>query len=255
MRVPGTTKINGVGTESAYAADLAEDTVAPGPFSPGQAVSADVTLNADGEVSALTLTTPTVTKTWNESNSTFETALGFMTGAVTDNGEDAIAVADQEALGFEYQTFGSWATGIDTGSGKVGVFSVGAETQVANIPTSGTAEFQGKAAAHYVDENGTLDSMGADATLTADFANREVTFATTNSRLSDNTAAAHLNMTGNMTYSGSNSMSGTVSTTGGMSGTMDGRFYGPGAQEVGGTFTLTGQGNETLAGGYGAARP
>jgi hypothetical protein len=64
-----------------------------------------------------------------------------------------------------------------------------------------------------------------------------------------------LNMTGTLNYSpGSNQFSGAVSTAGGMTGTAQGRFFGPAAEEIGGTFSVTGPGVQSYGGAFGGAR-
>jgi hypothetical protein len=73
-----------------------------------------------------------------------------------------------------------------------------------------------------------------------------------------------MNMTGTLTYAaGTNSISGTVTTPGGtasgitvsaLSGSINARFYGPTAQEIGGTFGLTGAGLEVYGGSFGGKR-
>jgi hypothetical protein len=39
-----------------------------------------------------------------------------------------------------------------------------------------------------------------------------------------------------------------------MTGTAKGRFYGPSAQEIGGTFSVTGAGVQSYGGAFGGAR-
>ena len=65
-----------------------------------------------------------------------------------------------------------------------------------------------------------------------------------------------MNLTGTLTYSaGSNQFTGAVANSGStLSGTATGRFYGPAAQEIGGTFGLTGAGLSAYGGGFGAHR-
>ena len=63
-------------------------------------------------------------------------------------------------------------------------------------------------------------------------------------------------MTGELTYeAGSNQFTGPVETTGGMTGMASGVFYGPAAEEIGGTFATQGTGVEAYIGGFGAAQP
>ena len=63
-------------------------------------------------------------------------------------------------------------------------------------------------------------------------------------------------MTGTLTYeAGSNQFTGPVETTGGMEGTATGLFFGPAAQEIGGTFATRGEGVEAYIGAFGAVQP
>ena len=63
---------------------------------------------------------------------------------------------------------------------------------------------------------------------------------------------AILNMQGTLTYAaGSNDFSGSVSSSG-LNGNAKGRFYGPAANEAGGTFALTGSGVQAYIGAFGA---
>jgi hypothetical protein len=62
-------------------------------------------------------------------------------------------------------------------------------------------------------------------------------------------------MTGTLTYSaGANQFTGNVATTGGLTGTATGRFYGPTAQEIGGTFGIAGAGVTPYGGALGGKR-
>ena len=49
-------------------------------------------------------------------------------------------------------------------------------------------------------------------------------------------------------------MSGTVTTVNGMSGNANGKFYGPTANEVGGTYAVSGSGLGSFVGGFGGKR-
>jgi hypothetical protein len=66
---------------------------------------------------------------------------------------------------------------------------------------------------------------------------------------------SNLNMSGTLSYvSGSNQFSGAITTTNGMTGSAKGRFYGPSAQEIGGTFSVTGSGVQSYGGAFGGSR-
>ncbi len=165
----------------------------------------------------------------------FENATGtewMLTDTVNDNG-------------WNYQTFGAWEHGRDDTYVELGAFSVGAVTSPVDIPVSGNATYQGKIAGVYIDATGTADfSVSASFSATADFAARSVSFASTNTITYDVLTFAvapepNLDITGTLAYAtGSNALQGSFSTANGLSGTSVARFYGPQAQELGGTFTL-----------------
>ena len=239
------TKIVGKGREASFGSGGISA------FAPGD-VSADVTVDGSNEVTSVALKTATNgTMTWNGGNAEMSTGFGgrILRGESND-GNRVIGVADPEANGFEYQTYGAW---LDDNAGKVGVFSVGAETPAANVPSSGTATFKGTAGGIYHDGvSEEAQMMTANATLDVDFANAKAKFKTTDTVL-ETGANDGLNMsTGDLAIA-NGGFSGAVSTDNGMAGDVDGRFYGPGAEEVGGTFALTG-GGATMAGGYGAVK-
>jgi hypothetical protein len=93
-----------------------------------------------------------------------------------------------------------------------------------------------------------------------DFVARSLDFETTNTKITPDllteSPASTLNMTGTLNYTaGSNQFTGNVSTVGGLTGTATGRFYGPTAQEIGGTFGVTGAGVTTYGGAFGGKQP
>jgi hypothetical protein len=62
-------------------------------------------------------------------------------------------------------------------------------------------------------------------------------------------------MTGTLTYvAGTNYFTGTVTTTNGMTGKINGEFYGPGINEFGGTYAVYGSGLGTMVGSFGSKR-
>lgn len=256
MKAPATTSIKGIGRE----VSVKDDTqVTISPFSPVETVTADVTLDANEDITQLALTTSSGKKTWNRSNSQIVESQGIL-GAMNNNGQESILVADPDANGFEYQTFGAWeSSDADFVNGRFGAFSVGTETAGSKVPTSGTATFKGAAGGIYSDADGSADIALSEASLAVNFANRTAAFSTTGTELTQEGPRSDLDLSGNLSYSaGSNSLSGTISNAGGtMSGNADGRFYGPDAQEVGGVFALKGKAadsQETFGGSFGAKR-
>ena len=112
----------------------------------------------------------------------------------------------------------------------------------------------------YVVSSGDCYLARRELSVLADFSSRSLAFATRNTEKinlnSDiSSAANNLDMIGTLKYSaGVNSFSGPVSATG-LTGTAEGRFYGPSAQELGGVFSLSADsGIESYIGGYGATQ-
>ncbi|MCT7375003.1 transferrin-binding protein-like solute binding protein [Chelativorans salis] len=226
--------------------------------------SANVEINSDGEPTSISLNTPASNKVINTEGLPPEKSYPFQGGKFqyinSHDNKTSMRYANPEENGFEYQTFGTWMELQSPSTGNVGATSVGAKTRVASIPSSGNATFRGTALGEYVDLDPADNApewhtITSEATLNADFAGRSVEFQTTNTTNWAGTPRDELDLNGTMSYSGgSNEMSGTVTTANGMSGEVDGRFYGPGAQEVGGTFSLKGDGVERYYGGYGAKK-
>jgi hypothetical protein len=166
-------------------------------------------------------------------------------------------------IDFNYQTFGVWEKGRGTTSGEVVATSVGVTT--VNVPASGSATFSGWTGGAFLDTAGEYDYLTAsELTAVADFSARSVSITSENTVMynmiaerltTDPNAGAALDFTGTLTYSAnSNSLSGSMTTTGGPTGTMTASFYGPNAEEIGGTFHGTGTGFELFTGSFGAKR-
>jgi hypothetical protein len=221
------------------------------------------TLNNSGAITKIVIASPT-------GNVTFDTAVGDTIGflaidpdvivAVNGAGTNIALAADPAAFGWNYQSFGVWETGMGTGSGSAGVMSAGAPTAGSAIPTSGTATFTGALGGIYVDASGNDFVTEAALTVNADFGARTLGVSSTGTikspDLVSTSTASNLNLTGTLTYAaGSNAFAGTVTNGSTLTGTSNGRFYGPAAEELGGVFILkANSGVETYGGAYGAKR-
>jgi hypothetical protein len=177
-------------------------------------------------------------------------------------GQDAqvALVANPNALGWNYQSFGVWNTATATG-GAMHASSFGAPTPASAVPTSGTATFTGKLAGLYISPGGQGSTAAADLSVRADFRTRSLDFRSsgtvTTRDLRTPVVAPGLNLAGTLTYQpGSSAFSGTLGNAAGtMSGTTSGKFYGPAAQELGGVLNLRAPGSaEAFTGAYGAKR-
>lgn len=164
------------------------------------------------------------------------TAKDVSTGAL-------VSFNDPIAGGFAYQTFGLWQEGPD--AGLAGAVSGGSQTPLGGMPSPGsaTAEFKGQARG-FSNLGGTVSNTAADLTITTDFATAD--FTTTNTMrdgldVTGPISAEELDLSGTLTVTGTG-LSGSVTSGQGevqSVGVVDvtGHFYGPNADEVGGTFS------------------
>ncbi len=221
------------------------------------------TFDANRELSKFTISTPPTTVSFDTSaGDTISSLTPEVLAAVNPAGSNVALIANPFGLGWDYQTFGVWETGRGTGSGTAGAMSAGATPAFLSIPTTGTATFLGNTGGIYVDPAGLDYLTAADLTVSVNWLTRSLDFTTTNTTLYDpadlsSFTNADLNLSGTLNYlAGSNSFSGTLSTTGRpLTGNSTGQFYGPNGEELGGVFFLkAASGVETFGGAYGAKR-
>jgi hypothetical protein len=226
------------------------------------------TFDSSSNLSGLFLTSTTSTASKTE---------GFAGAQITSLAEDInflnatsttskAIISDPKSLGWDYQSFGVWETGLDTSDSRaLYAISVGTPTAGTAIPGSGTADFTGKVVGSYVSAGGLGHTVLADLSVAADFGSQSLVFNTTNTRISADgvtyTGTSSLDLSGSLGYGiGNNSISGTLTTTGGspLTGNSTGQFYGPAAEELGGVFFLKNPSDplsvETYSGAYGAKR-
>jgi hypothetical protein len=159
-------------------------------------------------------------------------------------------------LEWNYQTFGIWAIDpVGLQADAFGFISAGAPTANSATPTEGTARYVGRTIGYYFSDNNSNPTY-SDLTIEADFGDRSLNFATSNTRnLEDNVLLPDLNIiNGSLKYeTGNNSFTGLISTNSGLEGSADGKFYGPSYQEIGGVFETRGP-QEFYGGAFGAKR-
>jgi hypothetical protein len=179
-------------------------------------------------------------------------------GVAVTAAEDQIAiVADPVAMGFEYQSFGIWATGIDEGSGVAGVITAGAATPVAEIPDAGLALYSGNSAGFFIDPDGDAFLAFADFGATLDFSDLSLTVLALDTEVIDvssgvSSPMSDLNFAGAGFVSGDGTFSINIAATD-LAGDLDGRLYGPAGAELGGTFEMEGDAGRYM-GAVGAAQ-
>jgi transferrin binding protein len=179
----------------------------------------------------------------------------FRTAPINTTGSDGGNVFGQivyldinGSSGMSYLSIGSWAVyepgtrsgeAVSGGSGVVGV-----ATRDADIPKTGTATYSGQFIGRLNDGPAGFSVVGATATSLADFGSGVVTINTTNTQrqfaLNGEQALPGLDFSGSMNFLSSggqrtNQLRGPVVTRSGIVGDANGAFYGPAAQELGGT--------------------
>ena len=170
--------------------------------------------------------------------------------------------------GWSYQTFGYFFGEANGGfldnarDVMVGYQSIGKPTLASEMPTAGSADYNGITHGYY---NG--NQVTALNKLHADFGRRNISYATTGvSQLHTFEGTDHViedkpafNLSGSASWEqNTGDFKGDIRTTEGLTGKWQGRFYGPNADEVGGVFGLQGTATDGSAvqyvGGFGAER-
>lgn len=164
-------------------------------------------------------------------------------------GEPFLSGADN----LDWTRVGVWGTGgpwdyFESPLRRRGAFVAGYETPAAALPTSGTASYTGVVGgAVYVPAPGGFDeaSLAGSASFTADFGLRSVAGAVTGMNAGGSAAWNDVTFTSAIAgngFSGSTSVTttpaGTWSLAGNATGTIEGTFFGPAAQEAGAVWTL-----------------
>ena len=96
--------------------------------------------------------------------------------------------------------------------------------------------------------------------VTSTFDNRTLNLTPSNTVISGSpngnvNTNMNLDLIGDLTYVvADNNFTGTVTTTSGMTGKINGKFYGPGLNEIGGTYAVYGAGLGTIVGSFGGKR-
>jgi hypothetical protein len=160
---------------------------------------------------------------------------------------------------FQYQTYGAWGP-YGNATGNSFALSDGSASPVSAIPIVGGIAYAGGSTGYYVDASKLSYVTNATMTVILSYDLQSLSFTTSNSGIigapSGNLSSlSNLNLTGTLTYiAGTNYFTGTVTSANGMSGKINGEFYGPGINELGGTFALYGSGVGTLVGSFGGKR-
>jgi hypothetical protein len=223
--------------------------------------TATLALGGNGIFSSISAATPTSSVVFSAANGDTLQSGFYQTSTIALNKtETTIGVfTNPTYYGFEYQTYGAWGS-YGNATTSANAISVGSATPVTGLPATGSYTFTGGASGYYTDPSKLAYVTNANMTATASFDSRTVNFNTTGTYISGSptgnaVAASDLNLAGTLNIaSGANKVSGTVTTVNGMSGNANGKFYGPTANEVGGTYAVSGSGLGSFVGGFGGKR-
>jgi len=188
-----------------------------------------------------------------DAGASFNDAGALVVGRSAD-GRTLVLMADPDTTGFDYQTYSLWLTGYGTSAGEIGAGSFGAATDAAAIPSFGSATYAGTAtglASDGIEYLGTISNVQ----VTADFGSGTASVTSSGTELFELDTLANAGAQAGLDFIGSGPISGATfdaSVGGSLTvGNVDGEFYGPGAEEVGGTFATSGSGI-THVGSFGA---
>lgn len=175
----------------------------------------------------------------------------------TDELDQFALVADPFAQGFEYQTFGIWEHDANATSGVVGVGSVGSPTDARLVPSIGSATYAGSAAGLYVDSSQDDFLTFADLSAELNFGTSDLSIGTTNTTAVNSDTLVTSDMP-SLDFAGAGTIDQPFSVAiangdSSLTGTLNGQLYGPAAEEIGGTFNMTGDAGRYL-GAFGAVQ-
>lgn len=164
------------------------------------------------------------------------------------DGTQVAIVADPATSGFEYQTLGVWARVPSSFTATVGAGSYGASTPSSGMPSSGTNATYNGGSLGYAEVSGSTYVTSSNVRVTTDFNTVLMESTNTDGALVQDATSSTPTVTPlpQLDFAGTGAVTGTgfsAPVAGvGVAGTANGQFYGPAAEEVGGTFSGTGAG-------------
>lgn len=224
--------------------------------------NANLALGFDGQrtLSTLTLSSPETGKVFFDraAGDRISCVPGTILCTASNHATAAAVVADAFSNGWNYQTFGAWATQTGPTTLVLSAMSAGNVTPGSAVPTTGVVTFGGVAAGYFIDPAGTQFSTEARLSAQVDFQKRSIGFRTFDTEMANSNPSRSgqndgLNLSGTLSWApGQNAFGGPLkSGNAELNGQALGRFYGPKAEEMGGTYHLVGPGVSRMVGGFG----
>lgn len=249
----GTYRMNGMAVSTRYQTDGTGAVTLVGlPFT-DTGITADLTYKG-GLLTAATLWTRDGTiyfATENGDTFDFTTVRGGILATSAD-GDRLLVAADPAQQTYEYQTFGTWQTGLNRSSRVAGAGSAGSRTAASQMPDTGTASYYGDSLGQVITD-GKVSVTTSYIAVDTDFDTVEVYSSDTVT--ADPVTGAITGDRSDLDFYTAGSVSGTGFgadiDTGVLTGSVNGQFYGDNAQEVGGTFSGS-TADSTYFGAFGA---
>ena len=180
-------------------------------------------------------------------------------GPVTDDANGVVLTQSLGAQQLNSSAFGLWAYSYESdpkgnGAGQTFAFAYGNLTPPASVPTSGSATFNGTTTGLGGDGSGpnALSAVQGNVQINANFSSQSVASKFTNlatQNIYTNATGSLPDLTGTSSISG-NAYSGAIAGTG-LTGTINGHFYGTAARETAGVWQASGGGSNWV-GSFGA---
>lgn len=248
----GTVEIPGEARTASYVVDNATGEIFISNLT-GPVPSRVLITREDGEEFLLRLIAPSSRAEFNTRTGAEAILSGFVILYGSDGGDNFAQVVNGTSAPLEHQVFGTWATGLRDGRGSLSAGSFGNVTPVDSVPSGVTASYGGISTGLAKLSDGVGYETLSNVSLFTDFSTFSMSSENTEAfRLSDGQFrdAAELDFSGNGSVSGAG-FSAIISASPTMSGEVQGVFYGPGAEEVGGTFEMSGPDDQAYIGSFG----
>lgn len=209
----------------------------------------------DGNLVAVNIVADGASVSFGDENGGVFDIGGAIYTATSEDGKNFLINIDSPEVGLEFQTFGAWLTGLKTPSGVAGVGSFGAKT-TENAVLVGTVNYNGASIGIMRAVNGEVFVTVSDVSVSTDFSTASMSSTSTSlAKVGDGSQGSGRSID----FSGSGPVTGTGFTAqfmgvnnSDLTGSADGHFYGPTAEEVGGTFGLQTSDGQTYIGSFGA---
>ncbi len=175
----------------------------------------------------------------------------FRVYSVASTSRDFIMLIPGDATyGQSYVTLGIWnSPDQNTRDFAFGSIAFGIKTKGADMPTTGSATFNGLTLGNLV-AGTTLYRVSGDVAFSVDFGTNAVNGTFTNmgkENVQTGAVSAWRNFTSTGSISTGSLFSGTAASDDAvLSGTLSGSFFGPSAVEIGGTWSLSGTGENAV---------